>query len=74
MPLQPGTGSSPTQLRRALETQATSDPVLQTMLNSGGPLTREDYIQMAYPGNRPDPWTAEHEAELPEAFQQRDET
>lgn len=39
------------------------------MLSSGGPLTRETYIQMAYGGTPPNPWTYEHEAELPEPFQ-----
>ena len=39
------------------------------MLSSGGPLTREAYIEMAYGGTPPKPWTAEHEMELPAPFQ-----
>jgi hypothetical protein len=31
----------------------------------GIPWTRASYINVAYLGDTPDPWTAEHEAELP---------
>jgi hypothetical protein len=33
------------------------------------PMTRENYLQIAYFGELPDPWTAEHEDELPAALQ-----
>lgn len=39
------------------------------MLNSNVPLTREHYIDLAYAGEPPKPWTYEHEMELPEPFQ-----
>ncbi len=32
-------------------------------------ITREAYIQLAYGNDVPDPWTPEHEAELPEELQ-----
>ena len=42
------------------------DAVLKDMLDTGIPLTREHYIELAYGGDPPYPWTAEHEEELPE--------
>lgn len=39
------------------------------MRKNGVPLTRENYLHMAYLGEIPDPWTSEHEAELPKQFQ-----
>jgi hypothetical protein len=33
-------------------------------------LDRETYIAGAYPQGKPDPWTAEHEAELPAIFRE----
>lgn len=48
-------------------------PVVDMMMKSGTPLTRENYITAAYgkPGTAdyPEEWTDEHEAELPEPFQ-----
>jgi hypothetical protein len=48
-------------------------PVVDAMMKSGTPLTRENYIRANYgePGDDgyPEQWTAEHEAELPEPFQ-----
>jgi len=44
------------------------DTVLKDMLDTGIPLTREHYIELAYAGDPPDPWTDEHEEELPEPF------
>jgi len=44
------------------------DAVLKDMLDTGIPLTREHYIELAYAGDPPDPWTAENEEELPEPF------
>jgi hypothetical protein len=43
-------------------------PLLAYMIEHGIPLTREKYISMSYLGHPPDPWTAEHEAELPTPF------
>jgi hypothetical protein len=31
----------------------------------GTPVTRQDYLHLAYFGEIPDPWTAEHEADMP---------
>jgi len=33
-------------------------------------LDREIYIALAYPQGKPDPWTAEHEAEVPAIFRE----
>jgi hypothetical protein len=49
--------------------QAGIDPVLAAMLESNLPLTREQYLESAYDKDLPKEWTAEHEAELPEMFQ-----
>jgi hypothetical protein len=73
MPTPPDSAASPSALRKALETQSGSDVVLKTMLDAGNiPLTRENYIDLAYGGTPPDPWTVEHEMELPEPFQRSD--
>jgi hypothetical protein len=47
----------------------TSDVVLHMMKRDGIPLTRQNYLDMAYPTGLPHPWTAELEAELPQQFQ-----
>jgi len=39
------------------------------LLARGGPVTRERYINNAYGADVPDPWTAEHELEIPEPLQ-----
>jgi hypothetical protein len=36
------------------------------MQETGTPLTRDNYLRMAYPGGVPDPLPAEDEASLPE--------
>ena len=46
-----------------------SDPVLQWRKKHGMPLTREDYLEVAYMGEIPEDWGPELEAELPEQFQ-----
>lgn len=50
------------------EKLAEMDPVLDGMMHAGTPLTRENYIRENW-GDTPEPWTAEHEAELPAPFQ-----
>jgi hypothetical protein len=45
------------------------DLVVQMMHRYKVPMTRENYLQIAYFGELPDPWTAEHEDELPAALQ-----
>lgn len=49
-------------------------PTLEHMINNGLPLTREKWISMNYLGHPPDPWTDEHEAEVPEPFQLNQQT
>ncbi|HEX8836689.1 MAG TPA: hypothetical protein VF748_07120 [Candidatus Acidoferrum sp.] len=44
------------------------DDVVQSLLRNNLPLTRQNYIEQAW-GEVPVPWTAEHEAELPEQLQ-----
>jgi hypothetical protein len=43
--------------------------VLRVMRDHAIPITRGDYIQLAYRGQVPDPWTAEHEDQLPVQLQ-----
>jgi hypothetical protein len=43
------------------------------MVDQGVPLTRQNYIDMNWLGKPPEEWTAEHEADLPEMFQHREE-
>ena len=59
---------------RKLGTQLESDNfVIQAMKLYGIPITRENYIKLAYIGEPPEEWGAELEAELPEALQITDE-
>ena len=46
------------------------DYVLDKMKESGIPMTRENYLALAYFGNPPEHLTAEQEAELPPQFRQ----
>jgi hypothetical protein len=39
------------------------------MLDRGLPLNREVYMALNYGPNTPDPWTHEHEGQLPRPFQ-----
>lgn len=48
--------------------ELSSDPVVKQMRADGTPITRENYIEMAWP-EVPDPWLPEHEAELPVELQ-----
>ena len=45
------------------------DPILAQMRRWGVEPTREAYIELNWPELEPDEWTAEHEADLPEQFQ-----
>lgn len=51
-----------------LRRHADSSPILRGMLARGGPLTRKRYLNLAYGDDIPDPWTTEHELEVPEPF------
>ena len=42
-----------------------NDVVVQLLQKAGVPVTRENYLNMAYLGNPPKKLTAEEEAELP---------
>jgi hypothetical protein len=46
-----------------------NDLVVQMMHRYNIPMTRENYLQIAYFGELPDSWTAEHQDELPAALQ-----
>ncbi len=41
------------------------DPVLQHLENLHMPLTRENYLEVAYPMGLPESWSQEDEASLP---------
>jgi len=51
--------------------QAGNDPVVDLMLKNKIPLTRENYLNVAYMGEVPEELSAEQELELPEEFQQQ---
>ena len=55
--------------REELTRLSGGSPVLADMLKNNIPLTREHYLALAYGGELPDPWTAEHELEVPGPFQ-----
>jgi hypothetical protein len=47
----------------------TDDPVSELLRAAGMAVTRENWIDVAYGDEVPDPWTAEDESDLPEALQ-----
>jgi hypothetical protein len=47
-----------------------ADPLVETMIRLGIPVTRDNYLEMAYPEGIPEQWTAELEADLPDALRQ----
>lgn len=49
----------------------TEDPLLALMKEHNIPLTRENYLTLAYMGDQPD-WCPELESEIPEQFQDWD--
>lgn len=51
-----------------------TDLLVEYMIKKGIHLTRENYLDMAYPEGAPDPMPAELEAMLPEIFQKNDDT
>lgn len=48
--------------------EAQYSPTLKYMLEHNIPLTREKWISINYLGHPPEPWTDEHEAEVPMPF------
>ena len=65
----PNMAQQPQQIDPRLLHEAQHDPQLDYMIRNGIPLNRKLWISMAYLGHPPEPWTAEHEAELPTPFQ-----
>ena len=47
----------------------TSKTLLHWMRKQDVPVSRDAYLQLAYGNDLPDPWTPEHEAELPDELQ-----
>lgn len=54
-------------------TQQSKDPLVKTMRSLRIPITRDNYLNLAYFGEVPKELGAEQEAELPEQLQQRAE-
>jgi len=50
-------------------TSLVDDPLASVMRKHGADVTREDYIDMAWGNDVPEPWTLEHELELPDELQ-----
>ena len=48
-----------------------TDVVLHLMRRDGIPLTRKNYLDLAYPTGLPQPWTEELEQDLPEAIRHK---
>jgi hypothetical protein len=48
-----------------------TDIVLDELKKRSIPVTRANYLALAYPEGVPKPWTAELEAQLPEVLQKR---
>lgn len=46
------------------------DPLVTFMLANNLALDREVYLAIAYPDGVPEPWTAEHEEQLPAIFRE----
>ncbi len=46
-----------------------SDEILSLLKRAGLPVTRDEYLKVAYFGEPPKEWTAELEAELPKELQ-----
>ena len=59
---------SPDEYRRLIG----SNPILESMVRYGTPLTRENYVAIANAGRPDDAWTHEHEAMLPAIFRSND--
>jgi hypothetical protein len=55
--------------------RAPRDPLVAHMVRLGIPVNRENYVDLAYPGDdmpTEEEWTAEHEAMLPDELQDWD--
>jgi hypothetical protein len=56
-------------LHPRLVAAARMDPTLETMIQNGLPLTREQWMSLNWPDGPPKPWCVEHEMEVPEFWQ-----
>lgn len=54
----------------ALSSQTGSDMLVDWMVAHQIPVTRQTYLEQAYPDGLPEPWTAELEAALPKELQE----
>lgn len=54
-------------------TQQSDDPLVKMMRKLRIPITRDNYLDLAYFGDKPKELDAEQEAELPQQLQQRAE-
>ena len=66
------TGRMPVVLHPRLVAAACMDPTLAYMIQNGGPLTRERWIDLNYPDGPPKPWCVEHELAVPEFWRDPD--
>lgn len=57
---------TPDELHAELTKLAPGDPILAGMLRDNLPLSRRVYVALAWGGEPPEHWTAEHELEIPE--------
>jgi hypothetical protein len=48
--------------------KSSQDVVVELLQRAGVPLTRENYLNMAYFGEVPEEWSAELEVELPQVI------
>ena len=58
--------------QEASRPQTGTDPVSDLLQQRGLPVTRENWIKLAWLGQPPMPWTPENEQELPASLQQQD--
>jgi hypothetical protein len=69
----PSTTSQAASPRQTGPYTGTEDGVLALMRRYKMPMTRENYIQLAFMGEPPAEWTPEHEADLPPQFRRHEE-
>ena len=67
----PKASTKPSETQTPLHVQLKRSPVLSQLHLSGEPLTRENYLDLAYMGNPPAELSAEEEANLPEIIRQQ---
>jgi hypothetical protein len=65
--------NAPRESTNQLGGRESDDDVVKLLKRTHVPVTRENYLQLAYFGEPPEPWTREHEAELPPHLQDWDQ-